>query len=140
MFLHIFKQLNGHILKCRRAIEPSLGKWTLPAGYLENGETPAEGAMRETEEEAGAKTRDLNPYTAVNLPHVNQVYFMFRAQLVHDTYITGTESHEVKLVLPEDIPWPEIVFESIRQILRMDCNDIISQSFPFRTFDIVADI
>jgi ADP-ribose pyrophosphatase YjhB (NUDIX family) len=126
------------ILLCRRAIEPALGKWTLPAGYLENGETLAECAIRETEEEACAQIVDLNPYAAINLPHINQVYFMFRANLATNAYAPGEESLEVKLVSPEDIPWADLSFASIREVLRMYCQDLGSKRFQFRVSDIVS--
>ena len=126
------------ILLCRRAIEPSLGKWTLPAGYLENGETLEECAIRETEEEAGARIVNLTPYTVINLPHINQVYFMFRANLAVATYAAGAESLEVKLVLPEDIPWADLAFPSIREVLVMYCQDLSSERFHFRMHDIVS--
>lgn len=130
---------NDKILLCRRAIEPSLGKWTLPAGYLENGETLTECAIRETEEEACAKIIDLIPYVVLNIPHINQVYFMFRAKLAGDTYAAGDESLEVKLVLPEDIPWSDLSFPSIKESLRMYCEDLHSERFHFRSHDIVSD-
>ncbi len=130
---------DDKILLCRRAIEPSLGKWTLPAGYLENGETLAEGAIRETEEEACASIIDLTPYAVINIPHINQVYFMFRANLAVDTYAAGAESLEVKLVLPEDIPWADLSFPSIRETLRMYCEDLRSEKFHFQMYDIVSD-
>ncbi len=127
------------IILCRRAIEPSLGKWTLPAGYLENGETLAECAIRETEEQACAKIIDLTPYAVINIPHINQAYFMFRANLAGDTYAAGAESLEVKLVLPENIPWADISFPSIQEPLKMYCQDLRSDSFHFRMHDIVSD-
>lgn len=129
---------DGKILICRRAIEPSLGRWTLPAGYLENGETLAECAIRETAEEAGSRIIDLKPYAVVNLTHVNQVYFMFRARLADDRYAAGAESLEVKLVLPEDIPWEEFAFASIVKVLEKYCEDLNSGRFPFHMHDIVS--
>ncbi|MFT5701792.1 MAG: ADP-ribose pyrophosphatase YjhB (NUDIX family) [Desulforhopalus sp.] len=130
---------DDKILLCRRAIEPSLGKWTLPAGYLENGETLAECAIRETEEEACARIIDLTPYAVISIPHINQVYFMFRANLADATYAAGGESLEVKLVLPEDIPWADLSFPSIRKTLRMYCQDLRSREFHFWLHDIVSE-
>lgn len=129
---------EGKILLCRRAIEPALGKWTLPAGYLENGETLIECAIRETEEEAGARIVGLEPYIVVNLPHINQIYFMFRADLAAAKYSAGSESLEVKLVLPADIPWSDLAFASIREVLKVYCHDLNSKEFPFQMIDIVA--
>lgn len=124
------------ILICRRAIEPSLGKWTLPAGYLENGETLEEGAIRETEEEAGAQIVGLTPYVVLNIPHIHQVYFMFRAQMAAPLFAPGAESLETKLILPEEIPWLDLAFTSIRKVLTMYCDDLKSKNYPFRMADI----
>jgi len=71
--------MEGRILLCRRAIDPCYGKWTLPAGYLENGETVSACAERETREETGARISDLAPYLLFNICHINQIYFMFGA-------------------------------------------------------------
>jgi ADP-ribose pyrophosphatase YjhB (NUDIX family) len=139
MVVGVIPVWNDKILLCRRAIEPSLGKWTLPAGYLENGETLAECAIRETEEEACARIIDLIPYVAINIPRINQVYFMFCANLAEDSYGPGEESLEVKLVAPEEIPWSAISFPSIHKTLEMYCQDLRTKSFQFRTFDIVAE-
>lgn len=120
------------ILICRRAIEPSVDKWTLPAGYLENGETIEECAIRETREEAGACIKDLTPYAVVNLPDINQVYFMFRARLEDEMYSAGAESREVKLVHPDGIPWEEIAFASIREVLKIYYRELREQTFSDR--------
>ncbi len=127
------------ILLCRRAIEPSLGKWTLPAGYLENGETLAEGAIRETEEGACASIKDLTPYAVINLPRINQIYFMFRANLAAEKYGPGEESLETQLVDPSEIPWEDLSFPSIREVLKMYCQDLSTGRFDFRMFDIVSE-
>jgi hypothetical protein len=79
MVVGCIPEWENKILLCRRAIEPRHGKWTLPAGYLENGETVAEGAARETYEEARAKVEKLTPYALYSICYVNQVYLMFRA-------------------------------------------------------------
>lgn len=130
---------DGKILLCRRAIEPARGKWTLPAGYLENGETISECAVRETEEEAGAVIMDLTPYALVNLPHINQVYFIFRSQLVEHKFQPGPESLEVKLFPPAEIPWQEIGFASIKEVLKLYCEDLDLKKFPFRVVDICLE-
>lgn len=130
---------DGKILLCQRAIEPSFGKWTLPAGYLENGETLEQCAIRETEEEACARVVDLAPYAIINIPAINQIYFMFRANLATKTYAPGEESLDVKLVLPGDIPWTELSFPSIRAVLKMYCEDLPTENFNFRMFDIVSE-
>jgi len=127
---------NETILLCRRAIEPAWGKWTLPAGYLENGETLTECAVRETDEEAGAKITDLKPYVVVNLPRINQVYVMFLAQLEKDRYCPGRESLEVKLISPAEIPWGDLAFSSIREVLKIYCEDRNKKKFLFQMIDV----
>lgn len=111
-------ELGNSILLCRRAIEPCLGKWTLPAGYLENGETLVEAAKREAFEEAGARLADLTPYALLDVTFVNQVYLMFRGRLVDKDYGPGAESSDVKLMEESEIPWDELAFSSVRKTLR----------------------
>ena len=84
------------VLMCRRAIEPRHGLWTVPAGFMENGETTYEGAMRETLEEANARVEVDDLYVTVNLPHINQVYMLFRGRLLDLDYSAGEESLEVE--------------------------------------------
>ncbi len=127
---------KDEILLVRRAIEPRLGKWTLPAGYLENGETVADGARRETTEEAGAETGELIPYGLYNLTSVNQVYMMFRTDLLHTDFRGGTESLEVKLFKESDIPWDEMAFKVIRVCLERFLADRSRGEYPFHTDDI----
>ena len=127
---------QGKILLCRRAIEPALGKWTLPAGFMENGETVTESAIRETEEEAGARLVNISPYMVVNLPTINQVYFMFRGQLADPNFKAGLESLEVKLFTPDEIPWSELAFTSMHKVLKQYCADLEQGLFPFQIIDI----
>lgn len=129
---------HDKILLCRRAIEPRYGKWTIPAGYLENGETVSDGARRETLEEAGAEVDNLTPYALLSLPFVSQVYFLFRARLIQGRFRTGEESLEVKLYRPEDIPWDELAFSVIREALRLYCEDRPAGVFPFRVGDVLS--
>ena len=109
--------MGDQILLCRRAIEPCYGMWTLPAGYLENGETVAAGAKRETLEEAQARVEILAPYALYNICHVDQIYLMFRARLIDKHFQAGSESLEVKLFSENDIPWDEIAFRVINATL-----------------------
>lgn len=111
------------VLLCRRAIEPKYGLWTLPAGFMENSETTAEGALRETWEEAGARVELDSLYTLFNLPHINQVYFMFRARLLDLNYQPGIESLEVKLFAEHEIPWDEIAFRTVKASLELYFQD-----------------
>lgn len=129
-------ELDGKILLCRRAIEPRRGKWTLPAGFLENGETLVEAAKREAYEEAMAKLTDLTPYALFNLTFINQVYVMFRARLVDDDYGPGAESSQVKLMEEREIPWDELAFSSVRETLRRYFIDRKGGTFPLHMADI----
>ena len=99
-----------HILMCKRAIEPRYGLWTLPAGFMENGESASEGAAREALEEANARVEIEDLYTVYSIPHISQVYMMFRARLLDLDFSPGTESLEVRLVLEDEIPWNELAF------------------------------
>jgi ADP-ribose pyrophosphatase YjhB (NUDIX family) len=114
---------EGRILLCRRAIEPRHGFWTIPAGFMENGETLAAGAARECWEEAGAKVEIGSLLAVVNVVHAHQVHVMFRANLSEPQFAAGTESLEVELVQPHDIPWSEIAFPSVDFALRRYLDD-----------------
>jgi ADP-ribose pyrophosphatase YjhB (NUDIX family) len=106
------------VLLCRRAIEPRYGLWTLPAGFLENAETLAHGAVRETLEEARARVDVRELYTVISLPQINQVYMMFRATLLDLGFGPGAESLEVRLFDESDIPWEALAFRTIARTLR----------------------
>ena len=108
---------NGQVLLCKRAIEPRYGLWTLPAGFLELGETAAEGAARETDEEAGAQIELQDLYCLMNVVKVGQVHFFYRAKLLSTTFNPGPESLEVKLFHEHDIPWDELAFRTVRETL-----------------------
>lgn len=127
------------VLLCKRAIEPRLGKWTLPAGFMENGESSLEGAIRETVEEAGATIRvaEDSLYTLFNLPRINQVYLFFRAELVNLDFDPGVESLDVQLFAESDIPWQEIAFPVVRSTLEHYFRDRQCNQFPVRMFDVL---
>lgn len=110
---------EGKILLCRRAIEPRYGLWTLPAGFMENGETTLQAAQRETLEEAQARVNIEALYTLFNLPHINQVYMMFRAALCDLDFAPGHESLEVALFSEAAIPWEQLAFPVVRETLRL---------------------
>ncbi len=129
---------GDRILMCRRNIEPRKGCWTLPAGYLENGETVAEGAFRETLEETGSTVVDLVPYLMVDIIQVNQIYLMFRSRLTAKDFHPTSESSEVKLYREENIPWGEIAFEVIEKTLRYYLKDLSLGRFAFRTDTIAS--
>jgi len=127
---------QDRILLCRRAIEPRRGYWTLPAGFLENGETIAAGAARETAEEANARVDKLQLYTVFSLPHISQAYMFFRADLQDLDFSSGEESLEVKLFSEENIPWDKLAFPVIDQSLKFYFADRVSGEFPVRTEDL----
>jgi ADP-ribose pyrophosphatase YjhB (NUDIX family) len=129
---------EDRVLLCRRAIEPRHGKWTLPAGFMENGETTQQGAARETLEEACARVEVGSLYTLFNLPHINQVYVMFRGRLMDLDYAAGTESLEVRLFREEEIPWDELAFITIRETLKCYYADRKAGAFGFHVRDVVS--
>ena len=120
---------DGRVLLCRRAIEPRHGYWTLPAGYMENGESTEDAARRETREEAGAEVVMQGLYTLIDLTHINQVYMMFRADLVSG-FEAGAESLEVALFDESDIPWDALAFPTIRRTLEHFFEDRRQNHFP----------
>ena len=108
---------EGKILLCRRAIEPRKGYWTLPAGYMEKGETTEEGAKREAHEEALAHIRIHDLLAVYNIPRISQVQLMYRASLSVPEIGGGPESLEVALYEWDDIPWDELAFPSVHWAL-----------------------
>jgi len=111
-------EFGDQVLLCLRAIEPRRGLWTLPAGFLENGETLTAGAVRETLEEANAHVAIGSLYTIISLPHISQVYMMFRAKLVDRRFGPGAESLDVQLFDEDSIPWEDLAFRTIGRTLR----------------------
>jgi ADP-ribose pyrophosphatase YjhB (NUDIX family) len=111
-------EYQGRILLCKRAIEPRLGYWTIPAGFMENGETTQEGARRESQEEALAEVEIGSLLAVVHVLHADQVHVMFRARLPEPKFGVGAESLEVKLVAEDEVPWPDIAFRSVDYALR----------------------
>ncbi len=128
---------GNQVLLCKRAIEPRKGWWTLPAGFLENGETTAEGALRETQEEANANAEIIEIYTMFSLPHISQVYMFFRAQLLDLNFSAGEESLEVALFEEHEVPWEELAFPVITHTLQHYFEDRKNDEFPIRSADIV---
>ena len=105
---------EDRVLMCRRAIEPRLGLWTVPAGFMENGETTTEAATRETLEEANARIAVGDLYSMYSVPYINQVHLIFRAELLDLDFGPGQESLEVRLFSEPEIPWDEIAFRPVR--------------------------
>ena len=111
------------ILLCKRAILPRRGYWTLPAGFMELGETITEAGSRETREEANARVEIEALYAVFSLPEVDQVYMMFRSRLLDLDFSPGRESLEVGLFSEATIPWDEIAFMTISETLRLYFKD-----------------
>jgi len=127
---------DGRILLCRRAIEPRYGLWTLPAGFMENGETTAEAAIRETMEEATAHVALGELYSMYNLPYINQVHLLFRAKLLDLDFSPGVESLQVELFEEQDVPWDKLSFRPIFLTLQHYFADRKIDNFKFRIGDL----
>jgi ADP-ribose pyrophosphatase YjhB (NUDIX family) len=108
---------GNHILMCRRAIEPRIGYWTIPAGYLEMHETPADGARREAREEADAELALDGLLAVYTVPRLSQVQLIFRATLATPHFAAGIESLEVKLFGWDKIPWNDLAFPTVGWML-----------------------
>lgn len=122
---------ESRILLCRRAIEPRQGFWTLPGGFMENGETTAQAACREAHEEAGARIAIDAPCAMVSIPHINQVHLFYRGRLISPEYAAGEESLEVALFDPHDIPWHDLAFRSVSYCLERYLADRTQGNFSF---------
>ncbi len=130
---------EDRVLLCRRSIAPRSGFWTLPAGFLENGETTTEGALRETVEEANARAEIIDLYTLFSLPHISQIYLFYRARLTDLDFSPGAESLETRLFDQSEIPWDELAFPVITETLKHYFRDLPNHHFPVRSQDIVID-
>lgn len=129
---------ENRILLCRRAIEPRHGLWTLPAGFMENNETIADAAVRETVEESGAHIELGEIYTLISVPHISQVHVIYRARLLDLDFAPGEETLEVALFREQEIPWEEIAFRTIAITLRHYFTDRRSGHFGFHTGEIAG--
>ena len=127
------------VLLCRRAIEPQYGLWTLPAGFMEMGETAGEAALRETVEEAHARVELLGLYSLFNLPQISQVYLLLRGRLLDLEFAPGSESLEVRLFREEEIPWDHLAFAAVRETLKLYFEDRRSGRYSVHMGDIVLD-
>jgi len=127
---------EGKILLCKRAIEPRLGYWTLPAGFMELGETLAQAAERETWEEAQAKVNMGKLYSVFSLSHISQVHVFFLAEMRDAHYAPGPESMDVDLFILENIPWKEMSFPTVSQSLRYFVDDLQRGKFPLHMQEI----
>ena len=124
------------VLLCKRAIEPRYGFWTLPAGFMELGETTAEGAARETDEEAGAQIEMGSLFTLMNVPRVGQVHLYYHARLLSDRFNPGHETQEARLFTEAEIPWDEIAFRTVKETLEHYFADRRAGRFGIHTLDI----
>jgi ADP-ribose pyrophosphatase YjhB (NUDIX family) len=124
------------VLLCRRAIEPRHGFWTLPAGFLELGESTAAGALRETDEEAGARVELQGLFTVLNVVRVGQVHLYYRARMLDTTLAPGPETIEARLFREDEIPWDELAFRTVRETLQHFFADRRRGSFGVHAGDI----
>lgn len=131
---------DGRILLCRRAIEPRHGLWTLPAGFMENGETTPEAAARETLEEANAQVQIGDLYSMYNIPYINQVYLLFRARLLNLDFSPGMESLEVALFAESDIQWDNLAFRAVSLTLKDYFADRKAGGYKFHLGDLISPV
>jgi len=129
--------LGDRVLLCKRNIEPRRGKWTLPAGFMELHETTAEGAARETVEEAGAQFDLERLFSVLNVARVGQVHLFYTARLLSDQFDPGHETIEARLFTEAEIPWDDIAFRTVRETLEHYFADRRSGQLSFHTIDIV---
>jgi ADP-ribose pyrophosphatase YjhB (NUDIX family) len=127
---------GDQVLLCKRNIEPRWGKWTLPAGFMELGETTAEGAARETDEEAGAQIEMQDLFTLLNVARVGQVHLFYRARLLSDQFRPGFETIEARLFAEHEIPWDEIAFRTVKETLERYFSDRRAGRYGFHVVDI----
>jgi len=127
---------DDRVLLCKRNIEPRRGKWTLPAGFMELGESTSQGAARETREEAGAQFEIEDLFTVMSVPRVGQVHLYYRARLTSDVFDPGHETLEARLFREDEIPWDELAFHTVRETLRRFFTDRRQGRFLTHAFDI----
>lgn len=130
---------ENKILLCKRAIEPRLGLWTLPAGFMENNETTLQAAARESYEEANANILNMSLYCTYSIPHISQVYMMYRGTLVNGFSAAGEESLETRLYAEADIPWDQLAFPVITETLKLYFADKRNKNFKPRDGEIYRD-
>ncbi len=128
--------LGPLVLLCKRNIEPRKGKWTLPAGFMELGESTADGAARETTEEAGAQFKMGPLFTVMSVPRVGQVHLYYLAALDHDQFEPGFETQEARLFSEAEIPWDELAFRTVQETLKHYFSDRQAGQFSVHAFNI----
>jgi len=124
------------VLLCRRNIEPRHGFWTLPAGFMELGETTEQGAIRETIEEAGANIELQGLYTLLNVVRVGQLHLFYRARLLDTDFAPGPETIETQLFAEDEIPWDDLAFRTVRETLKRFFEDRRAGQFGLHCADI----
>lgn len=127
---------EDQVLLCKRAIEPRYGLWTLPAGFMELGETVSQGALRETDEEAGARIELQGLFTMLDVVRVGQVHFFYRARLLDLDFAPGPETLEARLFTEDTVPWEQLAFRTVRETLRCYFDDRRKGQFEMHFADI----
>jgi ADP-ribose pyrophosphatase YjhB (NUDIX family) len=127
---------QDQVLLCRRNIEPRFGLWTLPAGFMELGETTAEGAARETDEEAGARIELQGLFSVLNVVRVGQVHLFYRARMLDTTLAPGPETIEARLFHEHEVPWDQLAFRTVRVTLERYFDDRRRGEFGLHCTDI----
>ena len=127
---------GDQVLLCRRNIEPRRGLWTLPAGFMEYGESTADGALRETIEEAGARVEMQGLFSVLNVVRVGQVHLFYRARMLDTSLNPGPESIEARLFREDEIPWDQLAFRTVRQTLELFFEDRRRGSFGTHAADV----
>jgi ADP-ribose pyrophosphatase YjhB (NUDIX family) len=135
----IAESADGRILLCRRGIAPRVGRWTFPAGFLENGESGADGARREAFEEAGARVRSLELYTVIEVRTAHEVHLVHRGRLETSNVDAGPECSEVSLFDERNVPWSALAYPAIESCLRQYFADRRDGRFPVRAFDVIGE-
>ena len=125
--------LNDSVLLCKRAINPSIGMWTIPSGFMEIGESLEDGARREALEEANLTFEIIKLYGNYSIPEIGQVLFVFLVTILNENYAPMDETSEVKLFKIDNIPWSKIAFPSVKYFLKNYVQDHKSNNFRFHS-------
>jgi ADP-ribose pyrophosphatase YjhB (NUDIX family) len=124
------------VLLCQRNIEPRKGFWTLPAGFMEMNETTEEGALRETQEEAGAQIENSQLFSLINVARVGQVHFFYTAQLLSKEFDPGHETMQIKVVSKTEVPWEDLAFRTVKETLQRFFEDKENGKQQIHHFDV----
>ena len=127
---------HDQVLLCRRNIQPRFGYWTLPAGFMELGETTEAGALRETDEEAGARIDLQGLFSVLNVVRAGQLHLYYRARLLDTHFQPGPETIEARLFTEAEIPWEDLAFRTVRLTLERYFSDAREGRFGLHCADI----